>query len=292
MATGRALILMLRGYCRRAAPYFAPRSSKERFMNTEHAGSKRISSWWGTARGWYSAALVAAAVLLTAGFTPPAAAADSPAGAPMRIGIIGAGKMGATLASLWANEGYTVMLAARDQDALRSIVQSIGHGVKAGTPQSAAEFGSVVVIAIPYGAEPKLGQELGPTLTGKVVIDIGNPYPDRDGPMALEARSEGTGVASAKFFPGARLVRAFNAISYVSLAKNAHRMANAVAIPIAADDAAARALAVRLVLAAGFAPVVVGPLSTAKSFDVGTEVYVKDMTEPQVREKLGLPARN
>jgi predicted dinucleotide-binding enzyme len=69
-------------------------------------------------------------------------------------------------------------------------------------------------------------------------------------------------------------------------------MANAVAIPIAADDAAARALAVRLVLAAGFAPVVVGPLSTAKSFDVGTEVYVKDMTEPQVREKLGLPARN
>lgn len=256
-------------------------------MKTVFPVTERISLWWPEARAGFGAALLVLVTLAGGALAAPAVAADT-AATPVRIGIIGAGKMGAGLASLWANEGYPVMISSRQPDALQALALSIGHGTKVGTPQAAADFGTVVVIAIPYGAEPALGRELGPKLTGKVVIDLGNPYPDRDGPMALEARSEGTGTASAKFFPGARLVRAFNAISYVSLTKNAHRMVDTVAIPIAADDAAARDLTVRLVLAAGFAPVVVGPLSTAKSFDVGTDVYVKDLTEPQVRAKLDL----
>ncbi len=207
----------------------------------------------------------------------------------MPIGIIGAGKMGATLASLWASAGYPVMISSRNPDALQSLAQSIGHGVKAGTPESAAKFGKVIVIAVPYGVEPQLGQELATQLAGKIVIDLGNPYPERDGPMALEARREGTGVASAKFFPGVQLVRAFNAISFVSLRNNAHRTVDPIAIPIAADNKSARSITEQLVRAAGFAPVVVGPLSTAKSFDVGTAAYVKDLTVSQTRAALGLP---
>ena len=237
-----------------------------------------LSSVWRAARHWCAAAYFAAAAMT-------ATAAD-----PTSIGIVGAGKMGATLAALWADAGYRVMISSRQPDELRSIAQSIGHGVKTGTAQDAAKFGTVVVIAVPYGSEPQLGQELASDLAGKVVIDLGNPYPERDGAMAEAARREGTGAASARFFPGVRLVRAFNAISYVSLRKNAHRSGDLVAIPIATDDSKARALTERLVREAGFAPVYVGPLSTAKTFDVGTPVYVKDLTESQTRAALGLGA--
>ena len=259
-------------------------------MKSDHT-TFGISRWWHDARIWCG--VLATAAVMAAGGTTPAAAADNAAqhsaGSTMPIGIIGAGKMGATLASLWANAGYPVMISSRNPDALQSLVQSIGHGVKAGTPQSAAKFGKVIVIAVPYGVEPQLGQELATQLAGKIVIDLGNPYPERDGPMALEARREGTGVASAKFFPGVQLVRAFNAISSVSLRKNAHRTVDPIAIPIAADNELARSITAQLVVAAGFAPVIVGPLSTAKSFDVGTAAYVKDLTVSQTRAALGLP---
>jgi predicted dinucleotide-binding enzyme len=257
-------------------------------MKTEHTGFARLSLWWRVARSRCGVALLAAATLGAVALATPVAA-DSPPADSLRIGIIGAGKMGATLASLWADAGYQVMISSRNPDALQSLTQSIGHGVKAGTAQSAAEFGKVVVIAVPYGEEPKLGQQLASQLAGKIVIDLGNPYPGRDGPMAEQARREGTGVASAKFFPGVRLVRAFNAISFVSLRNNAHRKVDPVAIPIAADDREAREVTERLVRAAGFAPVVVGPLSTAKLFDPDTAVYVKDLTESQTRAALGLP---
>lgn len=253
-------------------------------------------SWVRHTRMFCRAAWLATAALAAFGLPALSAAADSPAAngpvdGVMRIGIVGAGRMGSTLASLWADAGYPVMISSRNPSELQSVVQSIGHGVRAGTPQSAAEFGDVVVIAVPYGAEPQVGQELSPRMAGKVVIDLGNPNPQRDGPMALEARREGTGVASRKFFPGVRLVRAFNAISYVSLRKNAHRAVDPLAIPIAANDKHAIAVTERLVRAAGFAPLVVGPLSQAKTFDVGTAVYVKDMTVSQMRAQLGLPAQ-
>jgi len=137
---------------------------------------------------------------------------------------------------------------------------------------------------------PQVGHDLAQELHGKVVLDTGNPYPQRDGSMADEARAKGTGIASAEFFPGVRLVRAFNAISSSNLQNLSHRAPDPVAIPIAGDDAEALAIAQRLVRDAGFEPVVVGPLSTAKQFDVGTPVYTRLFTAAELRAKLGLPA--
>jgi len=121
------------------------------------------------------------------------------------------------------------------------------------------------------------------------VLDTGNPYPGRDGEMAVEARRKGTGVASAEFLPGVRLVRAFNAINSGDLRDEAHRRGELYAIPLAGDDPEALAVAQRLVRDAGFAPVVVGPLSKAREFDVGTPVYTRLLTAPQLRRELGLP---
>ena len=84
-----------------------------------------------------------------------------------------------------------------------------------------------------------MGRDYGPLMRGKVVIDCGNPYPGRDGPMAEEALAKGTGVASAEYLRGVRLVRAFNAIRSGSVEQNAHREGEKVGIPIAGDDAEA-----------------------------------------------------
>jgi 8-hydroxy-5-deazaflavin:NADPH oxidoreductase len=212
-----------------------------------------------------------------------------PAGeTPLKIGIIGAGKIGGTLAELWVKAGHEVLISSRHPDELQGLAKSLGPKARAGTPREAAVFGDVVLISVPYAALPQIGKDLQNELKGKVVIDTGNPYPERDGEMAVEARRKGTGVASAEFLPGVRLVRAFNAISYRSLRSEAHRAGEPVGIPIAADDKQAMAVATRLVKDAGFEPVVVGPLSRAKMFDVGTPVYTQLLTARELKARLGM----
>jgi len=214
-----------------------------------------------------------------------ASAADA---SPAKIGIIGAGKIGGTLAELWVKAGHEVFISSRHPDELQGLAKSLGPKARAGTPKEAAAFGEVVLVSVPYGALPQVGKDLKSELKGKIVIDTGNPYPERDGDMAVEARRKGTGVASAGFLPGVRLVRAFNAISYRNLRSEAHRSGEPIAIPIAADDKQALTVASGLVKDAGFEPVVVGPLSKAKSFDVGSPVYVQLLTARELKARLGL----
>src|SRR5262249_1196819 len=206
---------------------------------------------------------------------------------PLKIGIIGAGKIGGSLATLWAKAGHGGLVSSRHPEQLQEMARSLGPKARAGTPKEAAVFGDVVLISVPYGALPQVGKDLQNELKGKVVLDTGNPYPERDGEMAVEARRKGTGVASAEFLPGVRLARAFNAISYRNLRSEAHRSGELVGIPIAADDPQALEVAARLVRDAGFEPVVVGPLAKAKMFDVGSPVYAQLLTARELRDRLG-----
>jgi 8-hydroxy-5-deazaflavin:NADPH oxidoreductase len=207
---------------------------------------------------------------------------------PLKIGIIGAGQIGGTLARLWVAAGHEVLISSRHPQELQQLAQSLGPKARVGTPREAALFGDVVLVSVPYGALPQIGHDLKGELAGKIVLDTGNPYPGRDGDMANEARRVGTGVASARYLPGARLVRAFNAINSGDLAGEAHRTGQPIAIPLAGDDTEALAVAQRLVRDAGFEPVVVGALSRAREFDVGTPVYTRLMNAPQLRQALGL----
>jgi len=231
---------------------------------------------------------VAAGVLAPATVAHAAAGGPAPQpAAPLKIGIIGAGHIGGTLAALWVKAGHEVLLSSRHPAQLQGLARSLGPRAHVGTPREAALFGGVVLVSVPYGALPQLGEDLRAELAGKVVLDTCNPYPERDGPMAVEARASGTGVASAQFLPGARLVRAFNAINAGALKSEAHRAGEPIAIPLAGDDPQALEVAQRLVRDAGFAPVVVGPLARAREFDVGTAVYTRLLTAPQLRQALG-----
>jgi predicted dinucleotide-binding enzyme len=97
----------------------------------------------------------------------------------MRIGIIGAGKIGHGLAVRFAAAGHQVMLSnSRGPDTLTAVVASIQGDVRAGTVAEAAGFGEVVAVAIPLRAIRDLPP--GP-FAGKFVVDANNYYPQRDG---------------------------------------------------------------------------------------------------------------
>jgi 8-hydroxy-5-deazaflavin:NADPH oxidoreductase len=226
------------------------------------------------------------AAVLTLASTLPAVAAT--AAAPAKIGIIGTGHIGGTLAKLWVASGHEVFLSSRHPEQLKALAESLGPKAHVGTPREAAVFGDVVLVSVPYKALPDIGRDLRSELAGKVVLDTCNPYPERDGPMAVEVRKEGTGAASPRFLPGVRLVRAFNAIGWRDLEHEAHRKGELIAIPLAGDDSQALAVAGQLVTDAGFAPVVVGGLERAREFDVGTKPYTRLLTAPELRATLTL----
>src|ERR1043166_1725487 len=134
----------------------------------------------------------------------------------MRIGIIGAGMIGSTLAKLWADAGHEVKIASRHPEALRPLVESLGSRASAGTSAEAAAFGEVVMLTVPLASTPEVARELAPVLAGKIVLDTGNAYVNRDGDAARQAtaHSEGSAGWAAAMFPGARWVKAFNTVYF------------------------------------------------------------------------------
>lgn len=225
-----------------------------------------------------------ALLLCVAVFSAPLSAAE----APMKIGIVGTGKIGGALATHWAKAGHELVISSRHPEELQDLAKSLGPKVRVGTAREAAEFGDVVLLSVPYKATPEVGRELASVWKGKVVLDTGNPYPFRDGAMAEDARKRSTGVTSKEYLPGVRLVRAFNAINARNLANDSNRKEGRWAIPLASDDADALKVAERLVRDAGFDPVVVGGLAKAREFDYGSKVYTELLTAKQLREELGL----
>ena len=214
---------------------------------------------------------------------------DAQTAKPMRIGIIGSGRQGGALGLQWAKAGHEILFSSRNPGSLKDLVAKAGPRVRAGTPAEAAKFGDVILIAVPYGELPNVGRDNAALMKGKIVIDVGNPRADRDGPMATEALKKGTGIASAEYLPGVRLVRALNALSFVQVERDAHRTGEKLGIPVAGDDKPAVDTVVQLVRDAGFDPVVVGGLARAREFDAGTPVYVKGLTAAQLRAALKLP---
>jgi len=207
-----------------------------------------------------------------------------------KIGIVGSGKIGGTLGILLAKAGYEILYSSRHPDTLKDLVKIAGPKACAGTVAEAIAFGEVIVLSVPLKALPELDAETKKALKGKIVIDTSNPYPERDGVIAEEARKEpgGMGTVVARLLPGARVVRAFNSVYFEDLKKTVNARGEKIGIPIAGDDEEGLRTAVELVEHAGLDPVVVGGLSTSKLFDVGTAVYATSAPAREIREKLHL----
>jgi len=205
----------------------------------------------------------------------------------MRIGIVGAGMIGSTVAKLWVDAGHEVRLASRHPEALAPLVATLGSRASAGTPADAASFGDVVMLTVPLKAIPELARDLAPLLSGKIVIDTGNAYEKRDGDAAVAATRHRSGSAgwAAEMFPGARWVKGFNTVYFKVLASEAHRAGDRLGIPLASDDRAALDTVAQLVRDAGLEPVVVGALARGKEFEPDTRPYNTGMS---ARDLAGL----
>jgi predicted dinucleotide-binding enzyme len=160
------------------------------------------------------------------------------------------------------------MFSSRNLDNDKKLATEVGAHAHAGTPQEAAAFGQVILLAVPYSAFPELTNSLSNSLKGKVVINASNPFPQRDGEIANQAREEGAGLFDAHLMPGALVVRAFNAVPAARMA-SAHKDPGKIGMPIAGDKKAIE-ITSRLVREAGFEPVVVGGLEMGKYLMPGT----------------------
>ncbi|MBN1238818.1 MAG: NADPH-dependent F420 reductase [Gammaproteobacteria bacterium] len=237
-------------------------------MQNRNSGAARFRH---IAAGWAASAALIALTALGAGLAgaPAAHAQAESQPEPLKIGIIGTGRIGGALARYWAEAGHEVLMSSRHPEELQGLADELGPRARAGTPREAAAFGDVVLVSVPYAAVPQVGRDYAEELEGKIVLDTSNPIERRDGEMAVEAQRKGAGIASSEFMPGTRIVRAFNCIPAETLAREANREPERLGIPLGGDDAEALEVAQRLVRDAGFDPVVIGSLERSRVFDLG-----------------------
>jgi 8-hydroxy-5-deazaflavin:NADPH oxidoreductase len=220
---------------------------------------------------------------------PYDAVAQTSARAPLKIGIVGAGRQGGALGTLFVKAGHQVMFSSRHPETLKDLVAGLGPRAQAGTVEQAITFGDVVAIVVPYGAIEQIGKaHAGALATKALVMDVSNPIARRDGDDLVKwvAAQGGPGLASARLLPGAPIVRAFNAIGAGRLAQLAHRPGEPAGVPIAGEDPKAIAVAETLIREIGFEPVLVGGLAMGKYLVPGTPL-AGERTPAEIRQIAG-----
>ena len=217
---------------------------------------------------------------------PLSVRAQTPPASPVKIGMVGAGRMGGALGELFVKAGHPVTFSSRHPENLKDLTTRLGPLAQAAPVEQAIAFGDVVVMVVPYSALEGIGKAHGRALAAKpLVLDVCNPIARRDGEELVKwaGAQGGAGLASAKLLPGSRIVRAFNAIGYRRVGVIAHRAGGLVGVPIAGDDPKAIALAEGLIRGIGFEPVLVGGLAMGKYLLPGTPL-AEEHTPAEIRQ--------
>jgi predicted dinucleotide-binding enzyme len=206
----------------------------------------------------------------------------------MRIGVIGAGGLGGTLARHLAKLGHQVSIAnSRGPESLTALAAEIGA-----TPVSvvdAARAGEIVFISIPTKAVADLARELFANVPSSVVVvDTGNYHPElRDGRIDAIDR----GMLDSQWVAqqiGRPVIKAFNNIFAKSLLEKGvpRGTTGRIALPVVGDSSDAKEAVLRLVDDLGFDPVDVGDLDNSWRQQPGTPAYCRDLEAPALRRAL------
>jgi 8-hydroxy-5-deazaflavin:NADPH oxidoreductase len=177
----------------------------------------------------------------------------------MRIGIVGAGRIGGNCAVQLARGGHEVKLSSRDPSKLEPLAAEIGGGASVGTPAEAVEFGEVVVLSVPWDGIGDALERAG-SLEGKIVIDTTNFY----GSVSPPAKNETQAQHNAARMPGARYTKSFNALNSGIQAEAAFRPEPDRAVQwVCGDDEDAKRVVMGLITDAGYVPVDLGGTADA-----------------------------
>ena len=203
----------------------------------------------------------------------------------MRIGVIGAGQIGGTLAARLVAAGHEVAISnSRGPETLQGAVD----GARPMTVEDAARFGEVIVVSIPFGRYREVPAD---AVDGKLVIDTNNYYPQRDGHFPeLDDGSTTSSELLQAHLPDARVVKAFNAISWTNL-RDAGRPAGdpeRLGIPFSGDDERAKRTVAELIDEIGFDPVDAGTLAQGgRKHQVDAPAYGKGLPTAELLSRLG-----
>jgi 8-hydroxy-5-deazaflavin:NADPH oxidoreductase len=207
----------------------------------------------------------------------------------MKIGIVGSGNIGGNAARLFVQAGHEVALSnSRGPETLRDFVEELGDYAQAVTVEEAVRFGEVVLVAVPLGKYKELPAE---AFYGKIVIDAGNYYPERDGHLSeLDSGETTSSELMSAHLKGARLVKGFNTIYYVHLASqgdSSKALEDRRAIFIAGDDSGAKEVVAKLIEEIGFAAIDMGFLSEGgRRQQPGTAIYNQELSVKQAAKLL------
>jgi len=178
------------------------------------------------------------------------------------------------IARLSVAAGHHVVLSnSRGPETLQGLVEELGPLASAATGQQAAAAGDLVVVSVPLKAYPTLPAQ---ALAGKVILDTGNYYPERDGQLAdLDSGALTGSELLQRQLPDAQVVKVFNNIFFKHLASLARPSgaADRTALPIAGDDDKAKATVTEFLDSIGYDTVDVGSLAQSWRQDAGTPAY-------------------
>jgi len=208
----------------------------------------------------------------------------------MKIGIIGAGNIGANAAKLFVKAGHEIAIAnSRGAETLKDLVAELGENAQAMSIEEATKFGEIVFVSIPFGKYKTLPANL---FRDKIVIDSNNYYPDRDGNYAeLDENKTTSSELLAEHLRGARIVKGFNTIWFEHLKTQGDvnlPIEERRAIFIGGDDAEAKETVARLIEEIGFAAVDTGDLRDGGATQQPeTAIYNRNLTASEAQAILG-----
>ncbi|HEY1302527.1 MAG TPA: NADPH-dependent F420 reductase [Vicinamibacterales bacterium] len=208
------------------------------------------------------------------------------------IGLIGAGHIGSQVARLAVQHGYDIVVSnSRGPETLKDLVRELGSQARAGTAAQAAEAGDVVVVTIPL---KNIGDVPVAPLSGKIVIDTNNYYPQRDGHIReLDNEETTTSELVQRHLSASKIVKAFNHIYAAALTTDGLPAGtpNRRALAIAGDDADAKRIVAQLIERFGFDVVDVGPLRESWRIQRDTPGYGPRRTADELRRDLAAAKR-
>lgn len=185
----------------------------------------------------------------------------------MKIGVLGTGDVGRTLAAGFARRGHQVMIGTRNpvDQKVQTWKTETGAGAEVGTFAEAAAFGSVLILATRWEGTENAIRLAGPeSFAGKVVIDATNPLDFSTGaPRLAVGHTDSGGEHVQRWLPGAHVVKAFNTVGY-ALMVDPHLPGGPPDLFICGDSPDAKHAAARLAAELGWPTIDVGGIEGAR----------------------------